>query len=67
MKPSKNQTLKFKYINWEGKKAIRKVVPVKLWFGSTKWHKQKQWLLKARDIEKNAERDFSVKDIVKFL
>ena len=58
--------LKFDYINWEGKQAVRTVKPIKIWFGKTKWHPKEQWLLKALDLEKNEERDFSLKDIIKF-
>ena len=59
--------LKFDYINWEGKRAVRTVIPIKLWFGKTQWHPKEGWLLKALDVDKNEERDFSVKDIIKFL
>jgi len=59
--------LKFKYKNWEGKIAIRKVKPLKIWFGETEFHKGKQWFLKALDLDKNAERDFSLRDVIKFL
>ena len=63
----KNSVLKFEYLNWEGKKAVREVEPIKIWYGKTEWHPKKQWFLKARDIEKKAERDFALKDIIKFL
>lgn len=59
--------LEFEYINWEGKRAIRKVNPIKIWYGNTKWHPRKQWFLKAIDLNKKEERDFALKDIVKFL
>lgn len=58
--------LKFKYKNWEGEMAVREVIPIKIWFGETKWHKGKQWFLKAKDIKKNAERDFALRDVLKF-
>lgn len=58
--------LKFEYINWEGKRTIRKVKPIKVWYGKTEWHPEEQWFLKAKDIEKNAERDFALKDVLKF-
>lgn len=61
------KTLTFEYINWEGKQAIRTVKPIQLWYGSTQWHPQEGWLLKALDIEKNEERDFSVTDIIRFI
>ena len=59
--------LKFEYINWEGKKAIRSVRPIEIWYGKTQWHPKKQWLLRAIDLDKNEERNFAVKDILKFL
>ena len=39
------------------------VLPKEIWFGSTEWHKEEQWLLKALDIAKNVDRDFALKDI----
>lgn len=59
--------LTFDYINWEGKRGVRNVKPIKIWYGETQFHKEKQWFLKALDIDKNAERDFALKDIIKFL
>ncbi|HEX9153649.1 MAG TPA: hypothetical protein VF809_02410 [Candidatus Saccharimonadales bacterium] len=38
-------------------------MPIKLWFGKTKWHPKEQWPLTAHDISKNAERDFALEDI----
>lgn len=51
------------YKNWRNEKALRTIVPIEVWFGSTEWHTESQWLLKALDIEKDAERDFALKDI----
>jgi len=59
--------VKIKYKNWKGKAAIRTIKPIKIWYGSTQWHSEEQWLLKAKDIDKEAERDFALKDIVKWL
>jgi predicted DNA-binding transcriptional regulator YafY len=59
--------LKFEYINWEGKKGVRAVKPLEIWFGKTEWHPEDQWLLRAWDIEKDAERNFALKDILRFL
>ncbi|KKQ84443.1 MAG: hypothetical protein UT08_C0018G0049 [Candidatus Woesebacteria bacterium GW2011_GWB1_38_8] len=59
--------LKFKYKNWERKKALRNVRPIKIWYGKTKWHAKDQWFLKALDLDKKEERDFALKDIIKFL
>lgn len=51
------------YINWKGETAWRQIEPIELWYGHTQWHPEDQWLLKARDIKKDAVRDFAVKDI----
>jgi predicted DNA-binding transcriptional regulator YafY len=32
-------------------------------FGHTTWHRQDQWLLIAYDLDKEAIRDFAMKDI----
>lgn len=58
--------LEFEYVNWEGEKASRKVKPIEIWYGKTEWHPEEQWLLRAIDVEKDAERNFALKDIIKF-
>lgn len=56
--------LVFGYTNWRGEYAVRKVIPLKVWYGGTEWHPEPQWLLKALDAEKgNAERDFAIQDM----
>lgn len=56
-------TVQISYTNWRGETAIRTIKPLEIWFGSTQWHKEEQWLLKAIDLGKNAERDFALKEI----
>jgi predicted DNA-binding transcriptional regulator YafY len=56
--------LVFRYKNWEGNIATRKVIPLEVWYGKTEWHKEEQWLLKALDLDKNAQRDFAMRDIL---
>ncbi len=46
--------------------AERTIEPIKIWFGSTQWHPQEQWFLKAMDLDKNFERDFALLDISNF-
>lgn len=50
------------YTNWRGEKSTRRVRPIGLWHGSTDWHPTPCLLLKAVDLEKNAERDFKLVD-----
>jgi hypothetical protein len=51
------------YTNYRGETAVRKIVPERIWFGSTEWHPKDQWLLDALDVEKQAKRSFALKDI----
>lgn len=55
--------LKFYYQNWRGEASIRSAIPLKIWYGSTKWHPQEQWFIKAIDTEKGEERDFALIDM----
>ena len=62
---SDRDQLVFEYVNWQGEKNIRKVKPHRIWYGSTQWHPNPQWLLEATDIEKQEIRNFALKDIQK--
>ena len=50
------------YTNWRGETAQRTITPKRIWWGATDWHPEPQWLLTAFDDEKQAERDFALKD-----
>ncbi len=58
-----NQIVIINYTNWKGVTALRRIIPKKIFFGSTEWHKEEQWLLEALDVDKNADRSFAIKDI----
>jgi hypothetical protein len=60
---SEQEVVKIGYTNWRGEYAEREIVPMRPWFSATDWHPEPQWLLKAWDIAKGAERDFAIKDI----
>lgn len=51
------------YTNWRGEFARRRVVPIRVWFGSTEWHPEPQSLLRVWDMDKGALRDFALLDI----
>jgi hypothetical protein len=51
------------YTNYRGERAKREIVPSFLHWGSTEFHPEKQWLLHAFDISKDAHRIFAMKDI----
>ena len=57
--------LTFGYTNYRGEYSIRRVIPDRVWFGSTSWHPEPQWLLSARDLDKgSSQRDFALRNIV---
>lgn len=62
-----NKTVKIIYTNWKNKTFERHIIPIEIRFGSTEWHSEDQWLLKAMDVDKNEERDFALKDIKEWL
>ena len=56
------RTVDIDYTNWRGETSKRTIKPKYIWFGATEWHPEPQWLLTAFDLEKDAERDFALKD-----
>ena len=58
-----NKIVVINYTNWKGVTSFRRIIPKKIFFGSTEWHKEEQWLLEALDVDKNAYRSFAIKDI----
>jgi hypothetical protein len=57
-----NARVKLWYRNFRGDVSCRSIVPERLWFGSTDWHPEPQWMLTAFDTDKHASRDFAMKD-----
>jgi hypothetical protein len=53
------------YTNWRGETDIRKIIPQSVWHGSTEWHPEKQWFIRAIDADKQAIRDFALADFGK--
>lgn len=53
------------YTNHRGERSLRVISPTftPIFYGSTTWHPEEQWLLEAWDLEKGQLRTFAVKDI----
>ena len=62
-----SKIIQIDYVNWRGERANRRIKPLKIWYGVSEWHKEKQWFIKAIDIEKEEERDFALKDVKKWI
>lgn len=59
----RSSPLEMMYVNHRGEAALRRIVPVMVWHGATEWHKEPQWLLRAWDVDRQATRDFAMRDI----
>lgn len=51
------------YTNWKGNTSVRKIWPIKIFFGSTEYHTEPQWLVEATDLDKRQVRTFALKDM----
>lgn len=61
---SKNaQPINMRYKNWRGEVAVRTVIPQRIYWGSTEWHPNEQWLLEVLEVDKQVTRVFAVADI----
>ena len=58
--------IKILYTNWRNETAERTIIPLSIWYGSTEWHTDDQWFLKAMDVAKQKERDFAVLGVQNF-
>ena len=51
------------YTNWRGVRAVRRIIPVGVWFGSSRWHPEDQFFMSAWDVDKGEMRDFAIRDM----
>jgi predicted DNA-binding transcriptional regulator YafY len=57
---SDKDLIEIDYTNWRGERRMRKVRPIRLWYGNTEWHPSNQWLMTAYDPVSGEERDFAM-------
>lgn len=57
-----DKRIQVKYTNWKGNTRVRTIEPLDLWWGSTEYHKEEQFLLSAVDVETQEVKDFALKD-----
>ncbi|SHY17596.1 Uncharacterized protein conserved in bacteria [Mycobacteroides abscessus subsp. abscessus] len=65
MIPSNNidHSITIDYVNHRGERAIRSITPHRIWYGSTEWHPEEQWLLEATDHDRQALRNYAISAI----
>jgi len=59
--------VKIDYLNWRGERAIREIIPHKIYFGANEWHPTEQYLLEAWDVAKESFRTFSLQKIYQWI
>lgn len=62
----RERRVQIKYTNWRGEHGERVIIPRSIFFGSTAWHPEPQWVLEAHDMDKGATRYFALKDIAEW-
>lgn len=56
-------TVTFDYVNYRNERSTRRAVFQALYYGTTPYHKEPQWFMKALDLDKNEIRDFALADM----
>lgn len=59
-----DRTFSAYYRNYRGEVSWRTITPMEIWYGTTEYHTQPQWFLKAQDHQKQAIRDFALADFL---
>ncbi len=54
----------FQYRNHRGEIAERRVLPIRLFYGSTAWHPNAQLLMECFDLDKQEIRDFAMSGVL---
>jgi predicted DNA-binding transcriptional regulator YafY len=59
------QVVEIDYTNFRGKREIRRIVPIKMYFGRNKFHEAdgEAWFLVAWAVDRRAYRTFNLKKI----
>ena len=56
-------TIAVRYTNWRGETRIRRVVPLRIFWGKSPFHEGEQWFMECHDVEHGyADRHFALKD-----
>lgn len=55
--------IRFTYKNYKGAVEDRTVYAERIYWGSTEYHPEPQWLLDAWDYSRQAKRSFALKDM----
>lgn len=51
------------YTNYRGERSKIRVRPERIYFGSTEFHPEPQWIMQALNVDRHMTRHYAVKDI----
>lgn len=63
MADSREEAVAIVYTNYRGETGPRRILPERVWFGTSEWHSTEQWFLDAVDLDKRELRSFAMVDI----
>lgn len=61
--PDVIDAVRVRYVNHRGEESVRRVLPTRLWWGSTAWHPEPQWLLDVWDFDRRGGRTYAMAGI----
>lgn len=64
IKPSTQDTVIVQYTNHRGETKIRHIRPIRIYFGSTAWHPEPQWIMEVWDMDKQGTREYSLEGVM---
>lgn len=59
--------VKVRYKNWKGEVAIRNIIPLEVFYGSTEYHREEQWFMRVWDLDKENFRNYALKDVQEWI
>jgi len=59
--------VKVMYKNYKGEVGLRTIFPLQIYMGKNEYHSGEQWLMKVWDVDKNAYRDYALRDIQEWI
>lgn len=63
---SGGRVLRVLYTNGTGHRSSRRIVPDRLWYGSTERHRSPQWLLEAYDVDQDVSLTVPIASVAEF-
>lgn len=68
MSTKSEQSVQIDYINWQEVRSVKHILPSgRLYFSSTQWHPEPQWLMEAEDLTEGVHRQYAMSGIRRWI